>query len=394
MRYPYARPNISEEDRKSVNTVLEGYSLTQGPIVQELENSLEECFSVKYAVTCNSGTAALHMVYHALGLGPNAGIVTPALTFLATANAARMCNAPLAFADVDPITGNVTLETVRAAVESVSFKVRIIAVVHLGGRPCQDIVKIEEFAYSIGALVVEDACHAPMASYPDRNGRFSLVGNCAHSIAATLSFHAIKHITTGEGGVVLTNDQSLAESARLFRSHGVVRDHSKMKNIQYANAPWYYEMHELGYNYRLSEINCALGLSQLSKLKESIEKRQAIAEMYNHYLVDVSFMSLPSISHKHFGTHAWHLYAPAFDFNSIGKSRECVMKELALKGVGSQVHYIPLYYQPYYSPYVSKVQFQGTEHYYKRTLSLPMYPNLTEEDIKIISDCVRSTIER
>ncbi len=390
--FHYSRPDLSEEDILEVVRVLEQQFLTQGPITEKLEDKLQKLFSIKHAVVCNSGTAALHMAYSGLELGPNAGLITSSVTFLATANAARMCNAPVSFADVDPLTGNVTVDTLKSAVNAAKFDVKAIAVVHLGGMPC-DIIAIKDYADSIGAYLIEDACHAPTAQYKNNSGEQFSVGSCAHSHAATLSFHAIKHMTTGEGGVLLTNEDELAERARLFRSHGITRDVSKMDGIDDAGSPWYYEMHQFGYNYRLSDINCALCLNQVSRLAANIQRRQQIAELYNAYLGNLDIMRLPEITPANGATHAWHLFAPAFDFDRIGKPRKKVMAELADLGVGTQVHYIPLYRQPYYRQDFSTRMFDGSESYYKSTLSLPMYYGLTDKDVETISAFVRSVID-
>lgn len=392
MRYPYSRPHLCESDRSAVMEVLNGQFLTQGPFIAKLESELERLFTVKHAVVCNSGTAALHMAYNGLGLCPDAGLITSSITFLATATAAVMCNAPVGFADVDPVTGNVTLETIMAATEAAAFPVRVISVVHLGGRPCEDIVKIHQFAMSIGAVVVEDACHAPLARYSDSSGNLFSIGCCDHSIAATLSFHAIKHITTGEGGVLLTNDDSLAASARLFRSHGIIRDVNKPDGGPSGGRPWYYEMHDLGYNYRLSELNCALALNQINRLEDNIARRQCIAELYHQQLSSLGNIKLPAIPNYKFGTHAWHLFAPAFDFAAIGKSRTEVMNELASSGIGSQVHYIPLYRQPFFGDEKCLNIYHGAEEYYKNTLSLPIYYGLSDDDIDIIARSIYSVI--
>jgi dTDP-4-amino-4,6-dideoxygalactose transaminase len=392
MHFHYSSPNLEEEDIAEVVRVLEQQFLTQGPIIEQLESKLQKLFSVKNAVVCNSGTAALHMAYDGIGLGLEAGLIASSVTFLATANAARFCNAPVGFADVDPLTGNVTVDTLKAAVNAATFDIKAIAVVHLGGRPC-DIIAIKKYADSIGAYLIEDACHAPMAQYTNSSGEQFSVGSCEHSHAATLSFHAIKHMTTGEGGVLLTNDDEHAERARLFRSHGITRDASKMDDVDDAGAPWYYEMYQLGYNYRLSDINCALCLNQVSRLVTNIQRRQQIAELYNAYLSDLDIMRLPETSLANGATHAWHLFAPAFDFDRIGKPRKQVMAELSKLGVGTQVHYIPLYRQPYYRQDFSTGMFDGSETYYKSTLSLPMYYGLTDKDIETISAFVRSVID-
>ena len=390
MQYPYSRPHLNDDDIAEVMSVLRAQFLTQGPCVLRLEDALQNLFAVKHAIVCNSGTAALHMAYEGLGLGPDAGLITSAITFLATANAARMCNAPVGFADVDPVTGNVTLETVKAAVEAASFKVRVIAVVHLGGRPC-DIAAISVYAKSINAYLVEDACHAPLAQYTDKANFTFVVGSCAHSDAATLSFHAIKHITAGEGGVLLTNSDALAKQSRLLRSHGMVRDPSNLKKQQNADEPWYYEMHELGYNYRLSEVSCALALNQVSRLAKNNRRRQEIAALYHQHLGGMDSIKLPEIISPKNGSHAWHLFSPRFDFDAIGKPRKEIMLALADQGIGSQVHYIPLYRQPYYQSNSSNV-FSGAEEYYRQTLSLPMYYGLDNHDIEKISQIIGSVV--
>lgn len=392
MHFHYSRPNLLEEDITEVVRVLERQFLSQGPIIEQLENKLQRLFSVKHAVVCNSGTAALHMAYNGIGLGQNAGLITSSVTFLATANAAHMCDAPLGFADVDPLTGNVTVETLKAAVNAAKFDVKAIAVVHLGGRPC-DITAIKDYADSIGACLIEDACHAPMAKYKNNSGEQFSVGSCVHSHAATLSFHAIKHMTTGEGGVLLTNDDELAERARRFRSHGITRDASQMVNLEDAGSPWYYEMHQLGYNYRLSEINCALCLNQVTRLSANIQRRLEIAKLYHSFLGDLDVLHLPEIAPSNGTTHAWHLFAPAFDFDRIGKSRKQVMAELADKSIGTQVHYIPLYRQPFYREDYSTGVFDGAETYYRKTLSIPMYYGLKDNDVAIISAGVRSVVD-
>ena len=393
MQYPYSRPHLNDDDIAEVLSVLQGQFLTQGPVVLRLEEALQNLFVVKHAIICNSGTAALHMAYDGLGLGPDAGLITSAVTFLATANAARMCNAPVGLADVDPITGNVTLETIKAAVETASFKVRVIAVVHLGGRPCE-MIAISAYAKSIGAYLVEDACHAPLAEYTDTARAIFSVGSCAHSDATTLSFHAIKHITAGEGGVLLTNSDALAKQARLLRSHGMVRDPSELKSQENADAPWYYEMHEFGYNYRLSEVSCALALNQVSRLAKNNRRRQEIAALYHQHLGGIGFIQLPEIINPENGSHAWHLFAPKFDFDAIGKSRKEIMLALADRGIGSQVHYIPLYHQPYYQNDCHTNAFSGAEEYYRQTLSLPMYYGLDDCDIEKIAQIVGSVVNR
>lgn len=391
MKYPYSRPYLNDADITEVVRVLQHQFLTQGPAVTELETALSETLGAKYAISCNSGTAALHMAYAGSGLGPKAGIIVPAVTFLATANAAKMCGAPVGIADVDPETGNVTAETIKAAVERVDFNVHTIAIVHLGGRAC-DVSAISAYAKSIGANLIEDACHAPLAQYADETGTLYSVGSCSHSDAATFSFHAIKHITTGEGGALLTNDEELAAFASRFRSHNLVRDPAAMTNSEDAGRPWYYEMHNLGYNYRLSDLNSGLALGQIKRLEENNKRRNELASLYLKHLSNINHLYLPEIPSPDKGQHVWHLFAPRFDFKKLGKPRHIIMNELASKGVGTQVHYIPLYKQPYYSDLRSDAEFSGAESYYTHTMSLPMYFGLGDADIKNIAGILKDVL--
>ena len=393
MQYPYSRQMITQQDIDSVVEALHSRLITQGSYVTEFESKLSALLGAQQVVVCNSGTAALHMLYHGIGLSATSGLITSAVTFAATANAARMCGAPVGFADVDPITGLVTLETIKAAVEMASFPVGAIALVHLGGRPC-DITRIKAYADSIGAVLVEDACHAPLARYSDDEGVLHAVGKCAHSAAATFSFHAIKHITTGEGGAVVTNDEELAQRLRRFRSHGVTRCAELLVKRDEAKNPWYYEVQELGFNYRLSDLNCALGVSQLDRLEASNRHRQTLAESYHAHLSDCDLITLPKLIPLDEGCHAWHLFAPKFDFVGANLSRAQFADTLAKHGVGTQVHYIPLYMHPYYDGYGSAVDFPGAESFYQSTLSLPIYHGLMEEDIHVISSKVKAVMNR
>lgn len=386
IRYPYARPDLRQADIDCVIDSMRGQFLTQGPKLALFETALAEKLGAKHAVVCNSGTAALHLAYLALELGPERGLLTSPLTFLSTANAARMCNAPVAFADVDPLTGNMTSDTARAALERANIPVAALTVVHLGGRAC-DMVGLKKIAAERGIALVEDASHAPLARYRGERDESYSVGACAHSDVAAFSFHAIKHLAMGEGGALLTNDDRIAARARLFRSHGMTRDMASWTEAPEPDAPWYYEMHEIGWNYRASEMQCALGLSQLARLDEGIDRRRAIARRYGELLAGMNHLTLPPAD----GGHVWHLYPVAIDFDAIGKTRGEVMKELAGRGVGTQVHYIPLNRQPYYKDTPNGVT-PGADAYYRRTLSIPMYPTLSDGDVNTIVDTVRDVL--
>ncbi|MDJ0686336.1 MAG: aminotransferase class I/II-fold pyridoxal phosphate-dependent enzyme [Alphaproteobacteria bacterium] len=388
LRYPYARPTVSEADIAAVTAAARDPTLTQGARLRAFETALCETFGATEAVVCNSGTAALHMLYAALGLSPERGLLTTPVTFLATANAARLCGAPVAFCDVDPVTGLMTPERLEAAFARIDFPVAVVAVVHLAGRVA-DLRGLTDVARRHGAVLVDDACHAPGASYEDQGLR-RLVGDGAYTAASTFSFHATKHVAMGEGGAAITHDPDLAKSMRLFRNHGMRRDPADWLHPPEPDAPWYYEMHALGLNYRADELSCALGLSQLRRLPESLAKRRALAQRYGSLLAGVDGMRTPDIP-ADADSHAWHLYAVAVDFAGLGKTRGAVMRALGDSGVGSQVHYIPLFLQPYYRAHGSNA-FPGAMQYYERTLSIPLYPDLTEEDQVYIADALRQAL--
>ena len=391
IRYPYCKPDIRDEDRAAVQEVLAGDWLTQGPAVEAFEQALVTTLGCRHAVVVNSGTAALHLAYHAIGLGPDRGLLTSPVTFLATANAARQCGAPVVFADVDPSTGNVTPETVEAALATSPHPIAAIAPVHLAGRPC-DMADLSALADAHGIALIEDACHAPLARYPDGNGGLPTVGACTHSRAATLSFHAIKHIAAGEGGAVLTNDDALAQHLRRFRNHGMARAPELWQSPPEPDAPWYYEMAEPGWNYRLSDVSCALGRSQLARLSEGIAERSALAARYDTLLGNHAWLGLPPAPEVA-GGHSWHLYPVAVDFAALGLTRGRVMRRLADQGIGTQVHYIPLYRQPYYARRGHR-PLPGAEAYYARTLSLPLYSGLAPEAVDEIAEAVRGLAGR
>lgn len=387
IRFPYSRQNITEADLRAVSESMLDPLLTQGPKLAAFEAALAKTLDARHAVVCNSGTAALHLAYLALELGPKRGLLTSPVTFLATANAARMCAAPVEFADVDPATGNATAATVAAALDATSSPIVAVAVVHLAGRAC-DMPALRKLTSGRGLALVEDASHAPLASYADDQGDRFHVGACAHSDVAAFSFHPIKHIAMGEGGVVVTNDDTIAERAQLYRNHGMIRDPKEWAHAPEADAPWYYEMHDIGWNYRASEMQCALGLSQLGRIDESIERRRAIARHYDRLLAGMNHLMIPPRDDGH----VWHLYPVAIDFEAVGKTRGQVMKELAARGIGTQVHYIPVNRQPYYEK-LSNGHTPGADVYYQRTLSIPMYPALSDSDVETIARTIRDVLQ-
>jgi len=389
IKYPYSKPNITKSDITEVNSVLKDGYLTQGKKLQKFEFQLKNVFKSKNAIVCNSGTAALHLLYNALGLGPEEGLLTSPITFLATANAARMCNAPVIFADTDSRTGLLTPETIENALINSKHKIKVITVVHLGGKVC-DLEGIAKIAKKYNCYLVEDACHAPGPMYFNNGKKEIINNNCKHSIACTYSFHAIKHIAMGEGGCVTTNNDYIAKIIREKRSHGIKKLKKDMKFLPEKNAKWYYEIHELGWNYRADELTCALGLSQLKRLEINIKKRKKLVEIYISLLKCNKYITLPLKSYNNY-SNIWHLFSIGIDFKRLGKSRGRVMDELEKLGIGSQVHYIPLFLQPYYRNKKQMI-LPGAMKYYENTLSIPLYTELNKKDIIYISSKVNDVI--
>jgi len=389
IRFPYSRQEVTEADAAAVREALFSDRLTQGPLVSAFETDLASTVGAQSAVACNSGTAALHLAYAAVGLGPERGLLTTPVTFLATANAARMLGAPVVFADVDPHTGNLDPDAVRETLRRTQVPIGCIAPVHLAGQPC-DMPGLQAVADAFGLAIVEDACHALGATYRDAAGQQYRVGACAHSTAAAFSFHAIKHAAMGEGGAVCTNDAPVAQRMRRLRSHGMVHDPEEFQFEPEFSAPWYYEMAELGFNYRLTDIQCALGRSQLARLSDGLAERRRIAALYYGLLAELRHVRLPTPVQDPEG-HAWHLFPLAIDFAAIGKTRGQVMRELAARGIGTQVHYIPVCTQPYYRV-LGGVPLPNATYYYDRTLSIPMYPALSDEDVDTIAAHIRAVL--
>ena len=336
LKYPYSKPDLTSGDMNAVLKALKGQYLTQGEIIKKFEREIKKKLKVREAIICNSGTAALHSVYKSIGLDKKNGIITTPVTFLATANAARMCNAPVHFADVDPISGLITPQTLEQAFERVKFKVKIVTVVHLGGNLC-NLKEIYKVAKKYDSLLVEDACHAIGADYSSSRKKSYPIGSCKYSIASTFSFHAIKNITMGEGGCITTNNLKLSEKIRLNISHGIIRDKLKMENPP-KNAPWYYQMKEIGWNYRASEISCALGLSQFKRINQIISKRIKIEKFYKKYIKKNNYIDYPELTQT-----SDKLLA---SFHFLIDFKKLILKNfIQYENINrTQVHYIPLYF--------------------------------------------------
>jgi len=389
---PYGRQHITNEDIDAVVDVLKSDWLTQGPYVPDFEEALAHTLGTRDAVACASGTAALHLSMLALRIRTGDAVITSPITFVATANCARFVGARVIFADVDAETGLIDPESVARILEKDSGRtIKAILPVHFAGQPA-DLAQIHELALRHGAWVVDDACHALGAAY-DKNGQTFRMGGNPHSDLTVFSFHPVKHIATGEGGAVVTDNEELADRLRLFRNHGITRSGFINTDMAYSPDgipnPWYYEMDTLGFNYRLTDIQAALGLSQLTKLSWSLQRRQEIAQTYDRLIREVfAENDVTPLTVRPNVSHAYHLFVVKIDFNRLGVSRAVVMNRLRAQGIGTQVHYIPVHLQPYYrrvSP-TDPWSLPGAEAYYAKALSLPMYPDLTNEDIERVVD--------
>jgi UDP-4-amino-4,6-dideoxy-N-acetyl-beta-L-altrosamine transaminase len=373
---PYGRQTIEDDDVAAVAEALRSDFLTTGPRVEAFEGAFAEAVGARHAVVCSSGTAALHLAMAALGAGTGDVVIVPAITFAATANCARYQGADVVFADVDADTGLLTPDALGEALARVGDR-RLAAVlpVHLAG----NAVDLSTVASLIdGAPIVEDACHA-LGTRVAVGNQHEQVGDGRHGALACFSFHPVKTITTGEGGMVTTPDPALAERLRLFRSHGIERDPARFALARAGPEPWAYEMQALGFNYRLPDVLCALGLSQLGKLERFAARRRALAVDYWRLLARLS-PHVRAVAPPAGCDPALHLFTVLVDFATLGQTRAAVMRALAAKGVGSQVHYIPVHRHPYYLALYGEIELPGADAYYDRCLSLPLYPAMADSD--------------
>lgn len=374
---PYARPHVTPEDIETVSAVLESQFLTTGPTVPALEEAFSTLVEVKESVACSNGTTALHLASLAIGLKPGDKVIVPSLTFLATANAVRMCGADVVFCDVDPDTGIMTLDNLEQAAEKAGEGVVAVYPVHIGGH-CADMKAISTYARARGWKIVEDACHALGGT----NQGYK-VGACGYSDLACFSLHATKCFTTCEGGMITTNNEDYAQKMRILRCHGMERDPE--------TGPWAYKMEELGYNYRLCDVQAALGISQLARVETVRQRRAEIVERYRKAFDGLSPF-VKSVEPTGQGDPLLHLFQLLIDFDALGKSRAQVMTQLMDRGVGTQVHYIPVSSQPYYVNLYGKVEMKGAEKFYERVLALPLYVGLTEDDVEDIIAAVKEVL--
>lgn len=370
MYIPYGRQYVDDEDIEEVVKVLKSDFLTTGPVIEEFEKKVADYVGAKYAVAVANGTAALHSACYAANIGKGDEVITTPITFAASSNCAFYCGAVPVFADIDPKTYNIDPSDVE---KKITDRTKAIIAVHFTGQPC-DMGRIHEIANKHGLIVIEDAAHALGAVYEGKK-----VGSLSEM--TTFSFHPVKHITTGEGGMVLTNHQELYERLKLFRTHGITKEeHLLRKN----DGPWYYEQLDLGYNYRITDIQCALGISQMKKLPYFLERRKEIAERYQEAFADCDNIQCPY--QKPGCENAWHLYV----IRIKGGKRKEVFEKLREAGIGVNVHYIPVYQHPYYQEHGYKdISCPNAEQYYEEAISLPIYPALKEAEQEYVIETVQ-----
>ena len=389
---PYGRHWIDEADIAAVVEALRSERLAHGPKVGEFESALAAAVGATAAAACSSGTAALHLALAALDVGERAVCIAPAITFLATATAARFCGAEVVFADVDPASGLMTPRTLDEALARAGGRAQAVLPVHLGGRLCE-MEALAAAARSAGAVIVEDACHALGGA--DAAGR--AVGACAFSDAAAFSFHPVKTIAAGEGGMVTTNDEARAERMRRLANHGVTKDPGLIRSTDLSLDqaeelnPWSYEQIELGFNYRMNEMEAALGLSQLRRLDRFVRRRRELAALYDLMLEPLAPLITP-IGARPGDRPALHLYQVLIDFPGLGASRADVMRRMAGQGIGTQVHYIPVYRQPYFEGRYGVQRLDGAEAFYERVLALPLFPAMRNEDVERVVWSLRDAL--
>ena len=392
---PYGRQSIDEDDVAAVVAALRSDYLTTGPRVEQFEAAIAAATGAPHAAVCSNGTAALHLAALALGMGEGHVAFVPAVTFVATANASRYVGAEVVFTDVDPDSGLMRPRDLEAALMRAPAQRGAVFPVHLNGQ-CVDLEAITAIARRAGLKVVEDACHAIGGTLPHRSVAVP-VGGCQVSDACAFSFHPVKTITTGEGGAVTTSNEALSRRIKLLRSHGIERDPAEAVNRTLAFGgegtanPWYYELQELGFNYRATDFQCALGLSQLAKLPRFVSRRRALSDRYDALLPSLAPIVLP-IARPSAGMPAWHLYPVLIDFDTVGTTRAQLTEHLRVRGVGTQVHYIPVHHQPYYRQRYGGVDLPGADRYYARVLSLPLFPAMRDDDVDRVVDSLAQVL--
>lgn len=369
---PYGRQDITQADIDAVVGVLQSDFLTQGPMVPRFEQDVAKHVGAEYALALNSATSALHIACLALGLGPGDRLWTTPITFVASANCGLYCGAEVDFVDIDPRTYNLCPQALERKLEQAEREGRlpkVVVPVHLCGQSC-DMQAIHALAQRYGFKVIEDASHAIGGKY-----RGEFIGNCRYSDITVFSFHPVKIITTAEGGMALTNDAALAERMALLRSHGITRESSKMTHE--SDGPWYYQQIDLGFNYRMTELQAALGVTQLERLDQYVARRHELARCYDQLLAGLAVTTPWQHPDSYSGL---HLYVIRLQLEKLRSSHRQVFESLREQGIGVNLHYIPVHTQPYYQRMGFQIgDFPEAERYYREAISLPMFQTMTEQ---------------
>ena len=382
---PYGRQSINQADIDAVVEVLRSDFLTQGPTVPRFEQAVARYCGAQHAVATNSATSALHLACLALDVGPGDCVWTSPITFVASANCARFCGARVDFVDIDPRTYNLSPQALEeklvVAAEGTGHLPKVVIPVHLAGQPC-DLAAIHHLGQRFGFRIIEDASHAIGGRYRSEN-----VGNCRYSDITVFSFHPVKIITTGEGGMALTNDPEIGRRIARLRSHGVTHDLADFTHE--ADCPWYYEQIELGYNYRMTDIQAALGISQMRRLDEFIARRHSIAARYHEALANPPVTTPWQQPDTRSG---FHLYVIRLQLDRIQRTHRDVFEALRAEGIGVNLHYIPVYRHPYHAEgTLDRTGFPEAERYYAEAISLPIYPDMAgEEQGRVIESLARN----
>lgn len=383
----YGQQDINQDDINAVVNVLKSVNLTQGPTIERFEESVRNIVGARYALAVNSATSALHIACLALDLGAGDWLWTTPNTFVASANCALYCGAKVDFVDIDPATYNlcpIALEAKLLEAEKIGKLPKIVVPVHLSGQPC-DMAAIQALGTRFGFRIIEDASHAIGGAYKGEP-----IGNCHYSDITIFSFHPVKIITTAEGGMALTNDGALAQRLSLLRSHGITRNPELMSKPM--EGPWYYQQVALGYNYRMTDLQAALGISQLTRLNEFVSRRHEIARRYEALLSDMP-ITLPWQHPDSYS--AYHLYVIRLKLGEISRSHREVFEHMRSKDIMVNLHYIPVHTQPYYEQLGFKEgDFPQSEQYYQEAISIPMHPSLSDEEQDYVAEVLREAIGR
>ncbi len=379
---PYGHQWIDDDDIDSVVRVLKADYIAQGPEVEKMEKTICDLTGAKYSVVVSNATAGLHIAVAALNLPKDSEGITSPITFVASSNCLVYCGLTPRFADIDPRTYCIDPVEIE---KKITPHTKVLIPVDFAGQPAE-MDRIKEIADKNDLHIIEDAAHAIGTLYPDGTP----VGSCKYSDMTVFSFHPVKTITTGEGGAITTNNKALYDHLVLLRSHGLVRDPDQIADYP---GPWYYEMNELGFNYRMTDIQAALGNSQLNKLSLFKKRRREILTKYNEAFKDNKYLTVPYETPG--ADSCFHLYILQIDFEALGKTRKQTIKELNSNGVGVQVHYIPVAYQPYYKTryFTKRGDFPVSDHYYDKALSIPLYPKMTDDDVQRVIDTVLKVVQ-